>query len=239
MNKQSERTILFDIPEDQTIDSDFSIGNCSSDDSSSNGGFFQKLGQTFKKLNGEDGANVNALRGIYGSDYESYAVVCRATPGSSWLTSKLKKNDPKERFLLIKGAFCFVFKDEHRSAPKYVIRLAHTKTQVVNVTRQMTTVVMQSRLGDDKNDLESCEFVFLRETDANCFSATANYMAAQGETEEIQDRLGDEYHLLDQRKSVRCAEKIAIEKMDDQPDKPSPISAGEVANFLDSPIVDC
>mmetsp|Transcript_39552 Transcript_39552/g.95627 ORF Transcript_39552/g.95627 Transcript_39552/m.95627 type:complete len:239 (+) Transcript_39552:92-808(+) len=235
MNNQSESFILFDIPEDQTIDSDRSsiIGNCSEQqEGESSRSFFQKLEHTFKKSNGKRGADVTALRGIHGSDFESYAVVCRATGTSGgWLGKMNKKNDPKERFLLIKGAFCFVFKDELSPAPKYAIRLAHTKTRVTSVTRRMTTVVMETSLGE----LEY-EFVFSREKYAIGFAATANQMAARGETEEIQKRLGQEHLILHQSKSVRYAEKIAIEKMDDEPDKPSRISARQVAKFLRTPI---
>jgi len=245
MLDESEPSTLFDIPEDKTVDSDATFDNYfenvpTTTEEESNKvhptTFLQKLSSKFQKSGAEGGADVMALRGIYGADFEGYAMVSRKrkTNNKRNLGSLLelgKNNDAKKRFLLIKGAFCFVFKDELSPAPKYVIRLAYTKTRVVDdeeeeasnqqdvLNIKTTTVVMETINEQLQEDDFEYELVFVRERYANGFAAVANHMALQGETDEIQQRfLGHGHcHLLQTESLIRSAEQIAMEIMDDHP----------------------
>jgi len=230
MKSHCTRSILFDIPENHTFDMDDSTGSTnssleqtSSSSSSSEGtSLFHRLSRTWTNKS-EQGANVRALRGIYGSDFEGYAVVCLGAVSASGTKKRSSlgfagiSSDPKERFLLIKGSFCFVFKEEQSSAPKYVIRLgSHTKSRVTNVTRHMTTVVMKQQEASEH------KFVFLREGNAKNFCATVNRIATRKrgddemEEEQMQQRFGTEHQqlVLSKSKLIRYAESIAMETMD-------------------------
>lgn len=52
----------------------------------------------------------------------------------------------KERYILIKGPFCFVFSNEEAPSPKYAISLAHLKAEVL--PRGSSTAVLETSLGD-------------------------------------------------------------------------------------------
>lgn len=249
MIEESERSTLFEIPEDKSVDSadTISIDSCffegsdaveeSTSDSSTNTSLLQKLSSKLHKSS-EGGADVMELRGIYGADFEGYASVTKRSKRS--LGGLLgKKNVPKQRFLLIKGAFLFVFKDELSASPRYIIRLAYTKSRVVpkeDATDQdVTSVIMETPMTNDQTDLEY-ELVFQRENYANGFVAAATQMAEQGEMDEIPERLGSA-HLLTQPESMRYAEKVAMETMDDHPTDITRITLGDkTATYLRTPI---
>lgn len=58
----------------------------------------------------------------------------------------------KSVFVMIKGPFCFVFKNEKASSPKYAIELARMKAEVRDSASSGTVAVvaLQSSLGDDE-----------------------------------------------------------------------------------------
>jgi hypothetical protein len=219
MKKTSSRTVLFDIPEDKTIDSDdlTSNGSCIENEVSSvspkkTNRLFGTWSSKWKKRPSV-GANVKTLRGIYGSDFEGYAVVCPGTSNHkrNSLGSLLsKQNAPKERYLFIKGAFMFVFKDEKSPSPKYVIRLSQMKTFITHTSRHMTIVTMKEQTYGDL----TYKFVFLREARARKFYLTANRLAKHGESTDVQQRLGSDHQVLNESKSIRYAELVALVQMD-------------------------
>jgi len=183
--------------------------------------FFKKLSQSFRRSNGERGADVEILRGFHGADYECHVYICRGSLGYSCGCFG-QKDASKERFLLIKGAFCFVFKDESSTSPKYAIGLAHLKA-----TRQdrQNTVVLATSLGDPEYTL-----VFPTTESAEEFIVVANKKALLGEVEEIRVRLGHE-HLLQQSKSEKFAGKVARAKVTAEPKKKGRITPDEMAKM--------
>jgi hypothetical protein len=84
--------------------------------------------------------------------------------------------DTKEKLLLIKGPFCFVFNKEDDLAPKYAISLAHMKAK-----KQATVVTLETNLGDSEY-----EIIFLGEKHAKDFVVAVTQQAAVGETAEVR-----------------------------------------------------
>jgi len=182
--------------------------------------FFSKLSQSFRRSNGDGGADVETLRGSHGADYECHVNILRGALGYS--CGCFGQNDTsKERFLLIKGAFCFVFKNENSSSPMYVIGLAHLKARKL----EPKTVVLQTTLGDPEYTL-----FFPTADRAEEFAIVANKKASLGKMEEIRVRLGHE-HLLKQSKSVAFARKVARTKVNAEPEKKDPVTPDELANM--------
>ena len=70
-----------------------------------------------------------------------------------------------EKLLLIKGPFCFVFKNEKDLAPKYAISLAHLKAkkQPSSEGISLTVVTLETGLGDVEYEVRFLqENIFLR-----------------------------------------------------------------------------
>mmetsp|Transcript_41571 Transcript_41571/g.100112 ORF Transcript_41571/g.100112 Transcript_41571/m.100112 type:complete len:223 (-) Transcript_41571:50-718(-) len=195
--------------------------------SRSRSSFFKKLSQSFRRSNGEKGADAATLRGYHGADFESYADVSRGAIGYS--CGCFGHNDTsKERFLMIKGAFCFVFKNEISLSAKYAIRLAHMKAK--QDASNKDTVVLETSLGDTEYT-----FVFPNATCAKQFIQVTNKQASLGEIEEVRVQLGHE-HLLNQSKSVMFAGKVARAKVNAQPPKKNRISPEEIAQMNFTPV---
>jgi len=153
------------------------------------------------------------LRGTKGADFEGSARICRGFEtrcaffrgGREW----------KERFLLIKGPFYFVFADENGQSPKYAVGLQYMKPDVKHPnSKGHTLVLLQTNLGDTQY-----EICFQSEEVAKQFGAVVVEQSLAAETEEVRKRLGHE-NLLNQRKSLHYAETIALKKIEEQPDKP-------------------
>jgi hypothetical protein len=85
----------------------------------------------------------------------------------------------KEKFILIKGPFCFVFDNDKGQAPRYAISfsLSHLKAQI----KGETSVTLQTSLGD-----VDYEFFFNDASTAVTFQGVVSNQAAAGETEEIR-----------------------------------------------------
>jgi hypothetical protein len=145
-----------------------------------------------------------------------------------------EKESKKERLLLIKGPFCFVFKNEDAASPKYAIALVNLKA--VAKQGHANIVQLQTHLGDVEYevvfDSSSRSSSSSAEKDghvvvaaANLFRRVVQQQAAAAETDRVRKRLGHE-HLLVHSKSVRYAEGIAQKKCKEQPD--APISASDI-----------
>ncbi|CAJ1969614.1 unnamed protein product [Cylindrotheca closterium] len=185
--------------------------------------FFKRLSQRFRRSKGERGADVKALRGCHGADFEGYTELSRGVIGYKCGCFQSTDTSSKERFLVVKGAFCFVFKNEMSPSPKYAIRLAHMKAN--RDTSDEDTVVLKSSLGDIEYT-----FVFRNPMSAKQFTRVANKQASLGEIEEVKVRLGHG-HLLKKSKSVLFAGKVARAKVDDQPEEKEPISTEQIAQM--------
>lgn len=161
------------------------------------------------RSSGERGASVAKLRGTHGADFEGTAVVLRggAPVGCSCIFGG--GADKSQKFVLVKGPFCFVFKSAGSSAPLYAVNLVDMKTE-----QKGDVALLQTTLGDT-----DYEFKFSSLDEAKTFCKKVDEMAKSGQAEEIRKKLGHE-HLLDRTKSIMFAENIATKKVDDQPSAP-------------------
>jgi hypothetical protein len=185
--------------------------------------FFQKLSRSFRRSDGERGADVETLRGIHGADFEGYAMVTRG--GGNGCGCFPRGNSTKESLILIKGPFCFVFKNEDAAAPKYAISFAYLKALKRKPSHGVTVVTLESELGDVEYEVR-----FSEEDPAKAFAVAANKQAAKGLNEEARKRLGHG-HLLNRSKSVKYAEKIAIGKLSAQPEKKEKLTGEELVGL--------
>ena len=163
------------------------------------------------------------LRGTKGASFEGrgkitrgaeHAVGCGGCCGVAG-----SDNDHKERFLLIKGPFCFVFSSEEAPSPKYAVGLqcmrANVKQQSASGSGSgRVKVLLENHLGD-----LDYEFSFENESIANQFKSAVEKEAASAQVEAVRKRLGHE-NLLIKRASVVFAENIAKAKESEQPDAP-------------------
>ena len=149
------------------------------------------------------------MRGTHGADFEGTAVVLRGhAPGGCGCILG-GGADKSQKFVLVKGPFCFVFKSAASSAPLYAISLADMKTE-----HKGYVALLQTNLGDTDYELK-----FESEDIAKKFCKKVDQLAKTGQADEIRKRLGHA-HLLDRTKSIMFAEEIALKKVDDQPSTP-------------------
>lgn len=182
--------------------------------------FLHRMSQSFRRSSGDRGADVETLRGTHGADFEGVAVIQRG--GIDGGCGCFGGKDTKEKLLLIKGPFCFVFHNEDDLAPKYAISLAHMKAKN---QAQSLVVTLETNLGDTEYEIS-----FVEEKSAKDFVFAVTQQAARGETEEVRKRLGHD-HLLSKRASVRFAEKVALKKVEDQPEKVEKMTAEDMTRF--------
>lgn len=185
----------------------------------------QQIGKSFKRSSkDQNGASVKTLRGQSGADFEGKAKVNR--PQSNLVCGCFGSGDdePKKvRYVLIKGAFCFVFASEDAPSPKYAISLAGMKTKAGNSAHGAATIFLTTDFGD-----VSYTFIFETTGDADIAKKFARAVANEAsiaQTEMVKKRLGHA-HLIKKHQSVRYAEGIAIEKLNDQPE--APLTSGEL-----------
>uniref|UniRef100_A0A7S2N203 Uncharacterized protein n=1 Tax=Helicotheca tamesis TaxID=374047 RepID=A0A7S2N203_9STRA len=176
--------------------------------------------------------NAEALRGTSGADFEGYAMVQRGAGGAAGLCTcdcfGGGNETKKIRFLLIKGASCFVFSSEGAPAPKYAISLAHMKAELdPQAHGGRTTVYLKTNLGDIEYTM-----TFATEISnevAVTFRDVVNEQSATAQTEEIKKRLGHE-HLLNKRASTKFADAVAMQKVKEQPE--APLTAAEMMDVM-------
>lgn len=211
-----KKSVEFDLPFEEEAKQTTNPAHLSTRGSS----FFRKLSQSFRRSNGEKGADVETLRGSRGAAYESRVNISRGAPGYGCGCFG-QKDTSKERFILIKGASCFVFKDENSASPKYAIGLANMKARHVS----SNTVAMETYLGDVEYTL-----VFPASYSAEEFIVAANKNASLGKLLDVKVRLGHE-HLLEQSKSEKFARKVARVKVSAQPKKKDRITPYELTTM--------
>lgn len=127
---------------------------------------------------GERGADVDALRGTHGPDFESEALIHRGGPGGCNCFGGSK---PKQQLLLIKGPFVFVFAHESDKAPKYAISLATLKAKSQGGSGSAHLVTLETTLGDVEYEIS-----FKAENIAKEFVEVAKKQAAVGESEQVR-----------------------------------------------------
>lgn len=177
--------------------------------------FFRLKSLSFRRSGGDRGADIDTLRGTHGPDFEGYATINRAgSVGVSCGCFGGKNDNKKEKIILIKGAYCFVFMKETDPAPKYAISLAHMKANLQqSPSHGVHRVTAETSLGDIEWELG-----FENKQLANQFLDSFRQQAAVGEADEVRKRLGHD-KLLHKRGSVKYAESVAQKKLEEQPEK--------------------
>lgn len=167
---------------------------------------------------GDRGATVQTLRGTSGADFESAGMVHRGVEGGCCGGWFLGADPLADRYIVVKGPFCFVFRDENAPSPQYAIKLhgmsAEMKDQNPHHKGQTLVLLREGSLGEVQY-----EFSFASDVIAKKFETAVTEQAANEATEETRKKLGHE-RLLNKRASVRFAETIALKKEKNQPEKP-------------------
>lgn len=162
---------------------------------------------SFVRSSGDRGASVAVLRGTHGAEFEDTAKVLRG--GANNGCSCIFGGSKQEKFVLLKGPFCFVFSNERSTSPLYAISLADMKA-----SQHGATATLQTRFGD-----KEYEFRFENDKKATTFCKKVDGLARSGKADEVRKQLGHE-HLLNHTKSIMFAETIALKKVEDQPSAP-------------------
>lgn len=158
------------------------------------------------------GASVENLRGTQGATFEGLGKITRGSVGIVGCCCYSDSEIGKERFLLIKGPFIFVFASKDDPAPKYAVGLQSMNAKFKS--DGSTVVVLEGALGDVEY-----EFGFNDPETAKVFKAAIDAESASAQIVEVRKRLGHE-HLLSKRSSLRFAETVALEKISAQPEVP-------------------
>jgi len=167
---------------------------------------------------GTRGATVEALRGNHGASFEGPGTIERTSEGIVFCGcfggGRGRRSHSKERYLLIKGPFCFVFSDKEASSPKYAVDLQNLHAKLHNSSRRGQVIVqLQTTLGDAEYKI-----MFASEAEAEEFSAAVDKGSAMALSEATRKRLG--HPLLQKRSSWLFAEQIAKTKKCEQPEAP-------------------
>jgi len=167
----------------------------------------------FRRSDGEIGADIKTLRGSHGPNFEGHATIKRGGGVSLSCGCFGRDADKKEKIILIKGAYCFIFAKESDPAPKYAISLAHVKAKMQSSSHGIFFVTIETSLGD-----VDWELGFQEKQIAQQFVDAFRQQAAVGEADEVRKRLGHG-NLVNKRGSVVYAESVAQKKLEDQPEK--------------------
>jgi hypothetical protein len=177
------------------------------------------------RTGGKRGANVANLRGTQGATFEGSGKIYRGSPGLFGCCVGSRESQ-KERYLLIKGPFCFVFVTKDAPSPKYAIGLQSLRALLKSNSSNggWATVQLTSHVGDVEYE---CSFP---NTDiAKEFLTAVETETSSVHVEAVRKRLGHE-HLVTKRTSLIFAETVALEKVQDQPS--APLSPNELISAM-------
>ena len=167
---------------------------------------------------GELGASVDTLRGTKGACFEAYANVCRGDvlTWRGFFGNRRSKNKCNDRYIVVKGHFCFVFENKTAASPSFAIPLHG--------------VSADNEKGSNKVKLQSFSNVdyvirFEKADKTTDFIKVVRQAAAAAETEEVRKKLGHE-KFLHKRSSLRFAEPVATQKTTAHP--VAPVSVKEI-----------
>ncbi len=124
---------------------------------------------------------METLRGTHGPDFEGEAIINRGDDDGIACGCFGGGKDTKERLVLIKGPFVFVFSSESDMAPKYAINLAHLQAKSHGSSGGSYLATLETSLGDVEYTI-----LFKEDSIAKQFVAAAKKQAAVGEAEEIR-----------------------------------------------------
>jgi hypothetical protein len=187
-----------------------------------------------QRSDGARGASIETLRGTTGADFEGNGTITRVSADGRLLGcfccigSSRDKYKNKERILLIKGPFCFVFNIDDTTSPKYAVGLHNIQPVIKDSSR--TTVVLETVLGVDTTNFE----IHLKDSEtATKFAKVVSEQSSTAQSDEVRKHLGHE-NLLHKRSSIAYAETIAIKKfINEQPSEP--ITTKEIFDNMPQP----
>ena len=180
------------------------------------------LSRFSSRSDGNRGATVDTLRGTKGADFEGHGCISRGVEVGCGCFGG-GSDDHKDRLILVKGPFCFVFENEKASAPLYAIGL-----QYMSADRKKSTVMLMSSAGKPEYEL-----TFSDEEPADEFASAVQQQIQSAEVAQVRKDLGHS-HLLNKRSSLLYAETIAKKKVQDQPE--ANITRSEIINNLPEPV---
>ena len=177
----------------------------------------------FTRSGGDRGADLATLRGHH-ADFEGQGTISRVATGCGCFG---RPDAKKQRTLLIKGPFCFVFDMSDDSSPLYAVSLHRIKAKTVNSNH----VQLSSTLGDVKYD------IFLKDPEqVPDFTEAVTHQSAISQSDEVRRQLGHG-NLLNKRASMRYAESVAKTKVKQQPETPANRAAVDDAMRTLAPVV--
>ena len=137
----------------------------------------------FHRSDGERGADVNTLRGTHGPDFEGYATIKRSDGIGVGVSCDCfgGNDDSKEKIILIKGPYCFVFNKESDPSPKYAISLAHMNAKSHSPSHGVHHVTIENVLGE-----VGWELGFSQKDITQHFVDAVSQQAAVGESDEVR-----------------------------------------------------
>jgi hypothetical protein len=177
------------------------------------------------KKGGDGGSSVATLRGTKGADFENEGRINRGSDGLGCGCLGGLSPEDKDRYILVKGPFIFVFTSETSDSPKYAIGLQNMGAKVKQVgAGSRGHVLLETNMGELEYELS-----FATQAIAQEFAMIVTEQSASAKSEAVRKRLGHE-HLLNKRSSVRFAESVALKKVADQPD--APVSTQEILSNI-------
>ena len=177
-----------------------------------------------RKKEGNGGSSVKTLRGTKGADFENEGRINRGSDGVGCGCFGLSPED-KDRYILVKGPFIFVFTSEASDSPKYAIGLQNMGAKVKQAgAGSRGHVLLETNMGEMEYELS-----FATQAIAQEFAMIVTEQSATATSEAVRKRLGHD-HLLNKRSSLVYAETVALQKVADQPD--APVSTQEILSNI-------
>jgi hypothetical protein len=141
------------------------------------------------------------LRGSIGADFENHGRISQDMGGMDCGCFGGGEGN-RERLILVKGPFCFVFVNEKSPSPKFVVALKEMQVHL-KLPASLRQVLMEPTF-----DGAEYELTFATETIAQEFVDAARVQHHAAATDCVRHRLGHD-HLLDKTESYRYAEAVA------------------------------
>jgi hypothetical protein len=142
------------------------------------------------------------LRGSIGADFENHGRVGGMDCGCFGVGER-----NRERLILVKGLFCFVFVNENAPSPKYAIALKDIQARVEHPSSS-GHVLLETIMGDVEYELS-----FASEETARQFAEVVRRQHSVAAEDSIRQRMGHD-HLLTKSSSVLCAEAVAHQTLE-------------------------
>jgi hypothetical protein len=179
----------------------------------------------YSKKGGNGGSSVETLRGTKGADFENAGRINRGSDGFGCGCLGGLSPEDKDRYILVKGPFIFVFTSETSDSPKYAIGLQNMGAKVKQAAAgSRGHVLLETNMGEMEYELSFATGAIAQE-----FAVVVMEQSATAASEAVRKRLGHD-HLLNKRSSVVYAETVALQKVADQPD--APVSTQEILSNI-------